>query len=92
MFLRSQRGFWTAYVLGGLTVLATVVLLNGLLAPPAAFGQVPDSGAQRAEMIGELKTSNQKLAEIAGLLREIRDLQRVEKKERESRPPGEGRP
>ena len=50
-----KRGFWAAYVFGGLTVLAAALLWQGLGKPPAAYGQVPDSGAQRNEMINELR-------------------------------------
>ncbi len=83
------RRFWPAYLLGGLTVLAAGLLWQGLSKPPAAYGQVPDSGAQRYEMIAELRTSNQKLTEIAALLREIRDLQAVPKKDKDAKPPAQ---
>jgi type II secretory pathway component PulM len=83
-----KRGFWPAYVLGGLTVLCAALLWQVFGQPPAAYGQVPDSGAQRLEMIAELRASNQKLGEIAGLLREIRDLEAGKKdKEKDARPP-----
>jgi len=85
--MTPRRGFWPAYLLGGLTVLAAGLLWQGLARPPAAYGQVPDSGAQRNEMIIELRTSNQKLAEIATLLREIRDLQGVPKKDKDAKSP-----
>lgn len=76
MSTSSRRGrFWSAYVGGGLTVLAAGLLWQSLADPPRAYGQVPDSGQQRIEMISELKASNQKLAEVVTLLREIRDLQ-----------------
>ncbi len=82
-----KRGFWAAYMLGGLTVLAAALLWQGLGRPTAAYGQVPDSGAQRQEMIVELRASNQKLSEIAGVLREIRDLESSKKdKEKEPKP------
>lgn len=64
-----------AAVLGGLTVLAAGGLWQALVWPRAAVAQVPDSGLQRKEMIDELRLSNKKLTEIAGVLREIRDLQ-----------------
>lgn len=66
---------WLAAVLGGLTVLAAGGLWQALVWPRAAVAQVPDSGLQRKEMIDELRLSNKKLTEIAGVLREIRDLQ-----------------
>jgi len=77
---------WSAYVIGGLVVLAAGLLWQGLGNPPQALGQVPDSGQQRIEMISELKASNQKLAEVVSLLREIRDLQASAKKEAPVKP------
>ena len=84
-----KRSFWAAYVFGGLTVLAAALLWQGLGKPPAAYGQVPDSGAQRMEMINELRTSNQKLTEVVALLREIRDLEagKAAAKDKEAKPP-----
>lgn len=73
---------WLPYVLGCITVLVAGLLWQGLSNPPAAYGQIPDSGAQQAEMIKELRASNQKLTEIAGYLREIRDAQTAEKKDK----------
>ncbi len=84
---KHERRFWPAYVLGGLTVLAAALLWQGLAKPPAAYGQVPDSGAQRNEMINEQRTTNQKLTEVVALLREIRDLQAVPKKDKDAKPP-----
>jgi len=83
-----KRGNWAAYVLGGLAVLAAGLLWQGLGRPPAAYGQVPDSGAQRLEMINELRTSNQKLTEVVALLREIRDLEagKAAAKDKEAKP------
>jgi hypothetical protein len=80
---------WSAYVIGGAAVLLAGLLWQGLSAPPAALAQIPDSGSQRLEMIKELQISNQRLAEITGLLREIRDLQAGEKKDKERKPPAE---
>ena len=59
--------------LGVLVVLAVAICGYALFAPRVALAQLPDSGAQRNEMIRELQDSNRKLAEIATLLREIRD-------------------
>jgi hypothetical protein len=84
-----KRRFWPAYLLGGLTVLAAGLLWQGLARPPAAYGQVPDSGAQRYEMITELRTSNQKLTEVVALLKEIRDLQAAPKKDKDAKPPAQ---
>lgn len=77
---RSKGGFWSAYVLGGATILLAGLLWQGLSAPPPAYGQIPDSGKQRNEMIKELRIANKKLTEISGLLTEIRDAQTREKK------------
>lgn len=62
-----------AYFAGGLSVIGAWGLLKPLIDPPRAYGQVPDAGAQRAEMIAELKQSNKTLNESVSLLREIRD-------------------
>ncbi len=76
----AQRRFPIAFVAGVLTTLAALWLWNSLPAPPAALAQVPDSGAQRNEQIAEQRITNQKLTEIAGLLREIRDQGRKDAK------------
>ncbi len=68
---RTQR-LWTAYLLGVLTVAGAMLLTQGL-APRPAYAQLPDSGAQRNEMILEQKATNQKLTEILAVLKEIRD-------------------
>jgi len=88
---KPRRGVWSAYGLGGLTVLAAGLLWQGLSAPPAAYGQVPDSGAQRNEMIKELREANKKLGEMTALLREIRDTQKADKAE-SGRQPAPKRP
>ena len=82
----AQRPSWSAYVLALATVLAGLLLWHGLSSPRAAYGQIPDSGAQFNEMIRELRTSNEKLTEIAGLLRDIRDAQAEPKKDKERKP------
>ena len=80
--------WWSAYALGALT-LALVGLGAWALRPVPAYAQIPDSGAQRLEMITELRTSNQKLTEILGVLREIRDLQAGPKEKKETKPPAQ---
>lgn len=70
---------WISFALGGVAVLAAAGVSQALLWPRPAIGQVPDSGLQRKEMIDELRLSNKKLTEIAGLLREIRDQQAARK-------------
>ncbi len=85
---RLKRRFWSAYALGGVTVVAVVLFWQVFAAPRPAYGQVPDSGMQRKIMIRELQTVNKKLTEMAGLLREIRDTQAKEVKERGPRHDG----
>jgi hypothetical protein len=70
---KRRATFFPAYLLATITVACVGVLAWGLAPPPSAGAQVPDSGAQRLRMIAQLRTSNEKLTEIAGLLREIRD-------------------
>ncbi len=86
---RRNRPFWSSYILALATVLAGLLLWHGLATPPAAYAQIPDSGAQFNEMIKEIRISNQKLTEIAGYLREMRDAQAADRKERASKPPAE---
>ena len=73
MTLKSNRRYWSAYVLGVATALMAGVLWLGVSSPPPAYGQVPDSGAQRQRMIREMVTTNQKLGEVVDLLKQIRD-------------------
>ena len=75
--IRHAR-FWTPFLLGSLAALL-IMLTWQVVTPRVALAQVPDSGAQRNEMITEQKITNQKLTEVAGLLREIRDLQAKDK-------------
>lgn len=55
--------------------LLSAAMWRGLSSPPPAYGQIPDSGLQRDTMIKEMRIQSEKLTEIAGLLREIRDRQ-----------------
>ncbi len=71
--------FGLMFALGGVAVGAASLLWQGLATPRPAYAQVPDSGAQRNDMIRELQESNKKLTEIAGLLRQIRDGQKADK-------------
>jgi hypothetical protein len=75
----SARAWWPGFLLGAGTVGLVAALWLGLGGPPSALGQIPDSGAQRADMIKELRDSNRKLAEMADLLRDIRDDARKER-------------
>ena len=70
---RYSRGFWRGFLLGGVALLLGALLGQGITQPPPAYGQVPDSGAQRQRIIKEMVTSNQKLAEMVDLLKQIRD-------------------
>jgi hypothetical protein len=83
----AKAGRWS--VVAGVVVVALVAGLIGqtFVSPPAARAQVPDSGAQFNEMVKELRIANQKLTEIAGLLREMRDAQAPAKGGSESKPP-----
>lgn len=88
---QARRRFRASYIAGGITVLAAVLLWQGLSTPRPAYAQVPDSGRQRKEMIDELRTANKKLTEIAGLLRQIRDGQADVKKDKDPKPRREER-
>ena len=66
-------------------ILLGAVLGQGVIAPSTAHAQIPDSGAQFNEMIVELKGANQKLTEVVGLLKEIRDAQAAEKGEKKDK-------
>jgi len=63
----------TPFLLGAATTLLGILLWSQLSAPAPAYAQLPDSAAQRNEMVQELRAMNGRLAEITGLLREIRD-------------------
>jgi hypothetical protein len=79
------KAYWPGFVLG---LCVAALLATGWIAlsdPPTALAQVPDSGAQRLEMIKEQRQTNAQLKEIAGLLREIRD------QGREGKPPEKGK-
>lgn len=60
-------------LLSALAMAAFVLVGRMSAAPVTALAQIPDSGAQFHQMIQELKAANDKLAQIARLLREIRD-------------------
>ncbi len=72
---RSDGRFWSVFVFGAACTLSAAFLYQSFYQPPAAQAQIPDSGQQRYEMVQELKSANKKLAEIVGLLTEIRDLE-----------------
>jgi hypothetical protein len=86
---RLQGGFWRGYLLGGATLVFVGLLWHFASQPPPAYGQVPDSGAQRNRMIQEQVTTNKKLTEIVDLLKEIRDQNKAEPAAKKPRP---GRP
>lgn len=74
---RADKSFWRGYLLGGATLVLVGLLWQFFSQPPPAYGQVPDSGAQRNQMIQELVSANTKLAEITKLVKEIRDLEKA---------------
>jgi len=76
--IRKHPGSYS-FLLGVVATMLVGSLWLYLTAPPPAFGQLPDSGAQRQEQIKEQKEANRKLAEIADLLRDIRDDARKER-------------
>ena len=84
--------FWSGFLMGGCTAALAGALWLGLSRPPAALAQVPDSGAQRNAMIKELRESNRKLADITGLLREVRDDARKQKPDKQQTSPAKKRP
>lgn len=57
----------------GLVAGAALATFGGALLSTPALAQVPDAAAQRNAMIRELQKSNERLGEILGVLREIRD-------------------
>jgi cell division protein FtsB len=88
--LDRNRRFWFPFTLGLAAMLFVGLLWRGADLPPPAYGQVPDSGAQRNEMIQQLRATNQKLTEIVKLLTEIRDQQEgAEPAKRTQRPQGQ---
>ena len=72
----SSSRSWSSFCLGGATVFAGVLLWQTLGNPPAAQAQFPDAAKQRVDLVNEQKNTNKKLTEIAGYLREIRDMQK----------------
>ena len=70
---KSEHFAWPRLLIGATIVLLLALTWFNFSAPPAALGQVPDSGAQRLDMIRELRTANTRLAEIVTLLQEVRD-------------------
>lgn len=78
--MNTARYTWTALLAGGTIATLALWLISFAPPPQSALGQVPDAGLQRQQMIEELRLSNRKLDEIAGLLREIRDAKPREEK------------
>lgn len=65
--------YWRGFAVGGIVFLAIGMLWLGLGQPRPAHAQVPDSGAQRMQMIREQQFTNQKLDVVIKLLTDIRD-------------------
>ncbi|MCK4341876.1 MAG: hypothetical protein KAY37_09165 [Phycisphaerae bacterium] len=89
---KTRGGFWSAYALGGVTVLAAALLWQGLTSPRPAYGQAFDSAKQRYEMIKELRAANKTLTEISGCLREMRDTQKQDKQKKDGKPAAAQKP
>ncbi|MFQ5805282.1 MAG: hypothetical protein ACE5I3_02395 [Phycisphaerae bacterium] len=89
---RSSLGFWRGFLLGGAALTLLGLLWQAAPQPPAAYAQVPDSGAQRNRMIQELVTTNKKLTEIVDLLKEIRDQNAGKPRPKQPRRPADKRP
>jgi hypothetical protein len=73
MDARMSDRFWRGFVVGGIAFLAIGMLWLGTGQPRTALAQVPDSGAQRLQMIHEQQLTNQKLDIVVKLLTDIRD-------------------
>lgn len=70
---RHTKSFWRGFLLGGAALLLAGLAWQFVSQPPPAYGQVPDSGAQRQRIIKEMVTTNQKLSQVVDLLKQIRD-------------------
>ena len=55
-------------VMQALTLAGSWLSNSSVTTLPAAYGQVPDGGAQRQAMVDELKNTNAKLDRIAAIL------------------------
>lgn len=83
---------WMPLLLATAALLLAGMFYSGGARPQPVYGQLPDSGAQRNEMIRELRKVNMHLAEMTGLLREIRDEARAARKDRTRPQPAAPRP
>jgi hypothetical protein len=63
-------------IFGVALVIAGAMLGQVFHSPPPVYGQVPDSGAQRRELIALSKQTVERLDKIVGLLSQIRDQTR----------------
>ncbi len=95
--LISHRSLAAAFALGAVSAMLGGMLWHGALSS-TAFAQEsgkPPVGAttlsQGALMVQQQQITNQKLGEIAGLLTQIRDMQRFpsDQKDPKARPPGQ---
>lgn len=71
-----RHGLWPSILCGACGAILGAALWTALVRPANAYGQIPDAGAQRKEMIQELHSVNQKLGEMTALLRDIREQTR----------------
>jgi hypothetical protein len=79
------QGFWPTLALCALALAASCAVWSSLRAPRAAYGQLPDAGMQRKQMLDELRTANKHLAEISKLLKQIADSKGDEKPPRQAK-------
>lgn len=90
--MKTAPQTWTALLSGAMIATVAIWLLGWAPSPQLALAQVPDAGLQRQKMIDELRASNERLDEIARLLREIRDARPHEDKKPGASRPARGQP
>lgn len=64
--MKSSRLLAVVIVLQIVALLSQMLGGNGYVTP--AYGQIPDAGAQRDQLIQEMKTANAKLDRLAAIL------------------------
>jgi hypothetical protein len=70
---RQMRFSPRAAFVAGMAVVLALVIAWRALEPRVALAQVPDSGAQRNEMIIELKQLNEQVKTLSAVVKEIRE-------------------
>lgn len=71
--IRSLRPDGRTLLIAGLAAALVLVLAGRAFEPRAALAQVPDSGAQRVEMIAELRQLNEQVKALTAVVKEIRE-------------------